>query len=189
MSLFVKVMYGTVTGVKGDSQLELPGTYGLGLVRYGLMFCSSPAGMAPQLTGTNYSQSTSGAMPPEVWLSSWTLAWVMLEELFGSHWTVPFLCAASYWVVSCFKPALSAAVIGPVFGGSTALMVTGALLPEPAELAEPPPEQPAISALAATRAAPMDVLRTMKTPLPGSVRSGTEDPHDDEGEGEHDDEQ
>ena len=53
----------------------------------------------------------------------------MLPVLFGSHWTVTFLCAASYWVVSCFRPALSAAVIGPVFGGSTALIVTGASLP------------------------------------------------------------
>ncbi len=74
--------------------------------------------------------------------------------LFGSHWTVTFLWAASYWVVSCFRPALSAALIGPVFGGSTALIVTAAPLPEPAELAEPPPEQPATRTPAATRAAP-----------------------------------
>ena len=47
MSPFVEVMYGTVVGANSDSQLELPGTYGLGLVRYGLMFCSSPAGMRP----------------------------------------------------------------------------------------------------------------------------------------------
>jgi len=33
MSPFEEVMYGTVTGVNSDSQLELPGTYGFGLVR------------------------------------------------------------------------------------------------------------------------------------------------------------
>src|SRR5690349_2476763 len=145
MSPFDEVMYGTTEGWNSDSQLELPGTYGLGLVRNGLMFCSSPAGMAPEVTGPYCSQTTSGALPPEAWLSSWALDWVMLDMLFGSHCTVTFLWAFSYWVVRSFRPALSAAVIGPVFGGSTALIVTGALLPEPAELAEPPPEQPAIS--------------------------------------------
>src|SRR5580692_4941941 len=154
MSPFVEVMYGTTEGSNSDSQLELPGTYGLGLVRYGLMFCSSPAGRAPEVTGPYCSQTTSGALPPEAWLSSWALAWVMLEELFGSHWTVTFLYAASYCVVRLFRPALSAAVIGPVFGGRTALIVTGAPLPEPAELAEPPPEQPATRTPAATRTAP-----------------------------------
>ena len=78
----------------------------------------------------------------------------MLEVLFGSHWTVTFLCAASYCVVRLFRPALSAAVIGPVFGGRTALIVTGAPLPEPAELAEPPPEQPATRAPAVSSAMP-----------------------------------
>src|SRR5690349_18014346 len=149
------------------------------------MFWSSPAGRAPEVTGPYCSQTTSGALPPEAWLSSWALDWVMLEELFGSHWTVTFLWAFSYWVVRSFRPALSAAVIGPVFGGSTALIVTAAPLPEPAELAGPPPEQPASSALAATRAAPVYVLRTVKTPLPGLVRPGTEDSHDGEGEDEH----
>ena len=80
----------------------------------------------------------------------------MLPVLFGSHWTVTFLCAASYWVVSCFRPALSAAVIGPVFGGSTILIVTGALLPEPPGLPEPPPEHPATRTLAVSSATPAD---------------------------------
>ena len=80
----------------------------------------------------------------------------MLPVLFGSHWTVTFLCAASYWVVSCFRPALSAAVIGPVFGGSTILIVTGAPLPEPPGLAEPPPEHPAARTPAASSATPAD---------------------------------
>ena len=48
----------------------------------------------------------------------------MLAVLFGSHWTVTFLWAFSYCVVRSFRPALSAAVIGPVFGGSSALMTT-----------------------------------------------------------------
>src|SRR5947207_9376244 len=118
------------------------------------MFCSRPGGSAPDVTGPYCSQTTSGAAPPEAWLSTCAFAALMLPVLFGSHWTVTFLCAASYWVVSCFRPALSAAVIGPVFGGSTALIVTAAPLPEPAELAEPPPEQPATRTPAATRAAP-----------------------------------
>src|SRR2546427_9629380 len=151
MSTCDEVMYGPVTGVNSDSQLELPGTYGLGLSRYGLMFCSSPAGRAPEVTGPYCSQTTSGALPPEAWLSSCAFAWVMLDMLFGSHWTVTFLCAASYCWVSCFRPALSAAVIGPVFGGSTALIVTGAPLPEPLELLERP-EHPAARTPAATRA-------------------------------------
>src|SRR5579864_5842072 len=107
------------------------------------MFCSSPAGRAPEVTGPYCSQTTSGALPPDAWLSSCAFAWVMLDMLFGSHWTVTFLWAAWYCWVSCFSPALSAAVIGPVFGGSTALIVTGALLPEPLEPLEPPPEHPA----------------------------------------------
>src|SRR5690348_920246 len=163
MSPFGEVMYGTTEDWNSDSQLELPGTYGLGLARYGLMFCSRPAGRAPEVTGPCCSQTTSGALPPEAWLSSWALDWVMLDMLFGSHWTVTFLWAFSYWVVRFFRPALSAAVIGPVFGGSTALMVTGAPLPEPPELAEPPPEQPATSN--AVRAA-STVLRSMKVPPP-----------------------
>ena len=52
----------------------------------------------------------------------------------GSHWTVKPLWAASHWLVSFFRPALSAAVMEPVFGGSTALM-TLELLPEPPERA------------------------------------------------------
>src|SRR5438876_11053027 len=118
------------------------------------MFCSSPAGRAPEVTGPYCSQTTSGALPPEAWLSSWALAWVMLDMLFGSHWTVTFLCAASYCWVSCFRPALSAAVIGPVFGGSTALIVTGAPLPEPPELVEAL-EHPAARIPAASSAIPV----------------------------------
>src|SRR3954453_10424783 len=185
MSPFVEVMYGTTEGWNSDSQLELPGTYGFGLLRYGLMFCSSPAGIAPEVTGPYCSQTTSGPLPPAAWLSSWALDWVILDILFGSHWTVTFLWAASYWAVRLFRPALSAAVTGPVFGGSTALIVTAAPLPEPAELAEPPPEHPATRTPAATRAAPTYVLRTMKTPLSGLVRPGTEDSPDGEGEDEH----
>ena len=77
----------------------------------------------------------------------------MLDMLLGSHWIVTLLCAAWYCWVSCFRPALSAAVIGPVFGGRTALIVTGALLPVPPELAEPP-EHPAVTTPAASRATP-----------------------------------
>ena len=76
----------------------------------------------------------------------------MLDMLFGSHWTVTFLCAAWYCWVSC-RPALSAAVIGPVFGGSTTLIVTGALLLEPGELLELL-EQPAARTTAASSAVP-----------------------------------
>ena len=108
MSPFGEVMYGTVGGGNRDSQLELPGTYGFGLVRYGLMFCSSPAGRAPEVTGPYCSQTRSGALPPEAWLSSWALDWVMLDMLFGSHWTVTFLCAASY----CGGQLLQAGVVG-----------------------------------------------------------------------------
>src|SRR5260370_22619385 len=136
------------------------------------MFCSSPAGRAPEVTGPYCSQAMSGALPPEAWLSSCAFAWVMLDMLFGSHWTVTFLCASWYWVVRLFRPALSAAVIGPVFGGSTALIVTGAPLPEPPELAEPP-QHPTTSAPAATRASPVgsaprtSVLRNMTRRPPG----------------------
>ena len=66
----------------------------------------------------------------------------MIEAvLFGSQSTVTFLCAASYCVVSDLSPALSAAVIGPVLGGSTALMTTLPAAAPPA--AEPPEEQAA----------------------------------------------
>src|SRR5580693_6427723 len=117
------------------------------------MFCSSPAGRAPEVTGPYCSQTTSGALPPEAWLSSCALDWVMLDMLFGSHWTVTFFCAAWYCWVSCSRPALSAAVIGPVFGGSTTLIVTGALLLEPGELLELL-EQPAARTTAASSAVP-----------------------------------
>src|SRR5215831_8031867 len=87
------------------------------------MFWSSPAGRAPEVTGPYCSHTRSGALPPEAWLSRVALAWVMLAVLFGSHWTVTFLWACSYWVVRSFRPALSAAVIAPVLGGRSALMV------------------------------------------------------------------
>src|ERR1700733_7701419 len=134
-----EVIYGTVELENSESQLELPGTYGLGFSRYGLTFCSRPGGSAPDVTGPYCSQTRSGALPPEAWLSMAALAWVMLAVLFGSHCTVTFLCAASYWSVSFFSPALSDELIGPVLGGSTALMVT----PPPDE---PPEEQAAASA-------------------------------------------
>ena len=60
------------------------------------MFCSRPAGSAPDVTGPYCSQTTSGAAPPEAWLSTAAFAALMLPVLFGSHWTVTFLCAASY---------------------------------------------------------------------------------------------
>src|SRR5436309_3369157 len=122
------------------------------------MFWSRPAGRAPEVTGPYCSQTTSGAAPPEAWLSMAAFAWVISPELFGSHWTVTFLWAASYYWVSRCNPRLSAALIGPVFGGRTALIVTGALLPgpevEPPE-PEPPDEHPVARAPAASRAAPV----------------------------------
>ncbi len=83
MSPLGEVMYGTVLGENSDSQLVLPGTYGLGLSRYGLMFCSSPFGMLPEVTGPYCSQTRSGAAPPEAWLSTVALDWVIEELLFG----------------------------------------------------------------------------------------------------------
>src|SRR6266571_8121949 len=118
------------------------------------MFWSRPAGRAPEVTGPYCSQTTSGAAPPEAWLSMAAFAWVMPLVLFGSHWTVTFLWAASYCVVRFLSPTLSAAVIGPVFGGSTALIVTGAPLPEPEPEPEPPDEHPAARTPAASMAAP-----------------------------------
>src|SRR5580698_7874889 len=165
MSPLGEVMYGTVELENSESQLELPGTYGLGFSRYGLMFWSRPLGSAPEVTGPYCSQTRSGALPPEAWLSMAALDAVMLAELFGSHWTVTFLCAAWYWPVSFFSPALSDALIGPVFGGRTALMVT--LPPVPAD--EPLEEHPAASAPASSRAAAaasgvlMGILRTVPT--------------------------
>src|SRR5215467_54460 len=100
MSPFGDVMYGTVDGENSDSQLVLPATYGLGFCRYGLMFCSRPLGIAPEVTGPYCSHTRSGALPPDAWLSSAAFAAVMLAVLFGSHCTVTFLCAASYCCVS-----------------------------------------------------------------------------------------
>ena len=85
------------------------------------MFCSRPLGMLPEVTGPYCSQTRSGAAPPEAWLSTVALDWLMEALLFGSQSTVTFLCAASYCAVSVLSPALSAAVIAPVLGGSTAL--------------------------------------------------------------------
>src|SRR5215831_7820673 len=126
------------------------------------MFWSRPFGMAPEVTGPYCSQTRSGALPPEAWLCRAAFAWVMLAVLFGSHWTVTFLWAASYSVVSFFRPALSDAVIGPVLGGSTALMVPA--LPELDGLLD---EHAAARPPASSRAAPsaavllMGVLRTV----------------------------
>src|ERR1700733_15340687 len=119
------------------------------------MFCSRPWGMLPEVTGPYCSQTRSGAAPPEAWLSTVALDAVIEELLFGSQSTVTFLCAASYCVVRVLSPALSAAVIAPVLGGSTALMVTGELLTPltPLLLAdEPPDEQAAASRPAAATA-------------------------------------
>src|SRR5215471_16432579 len=115
------------------------------------MFCSRPFGSPPEVTGPYCSQTRSGALPPAAWLSTAAFAAVMLAVLFGSHWTVTFLCAASYCAVSFFRPALSDAVIGPVLGGSTALMTTAPLLPP-----EPLDEQPAASPPASSSAAAAD---------------------------------
>src|SRR5581483_6943087 len=95
------------------------------------MFCRRACGRAPEVTGPYCSHTRSGALPPEAWLSRVALAAVMLAVLFGSHWTVTFLWAFSYCVVRSFRPALSAAVIAPVLGGSSALMTTLPPLPPP----------------------------------------------------------
>src|SRR5689334_16524545 len=124
------------------------------------MFCSRPEGMLPEVTGPYCSQTRSGAAPPEAWVSTWALVWVIEEELFGSQFTVTFLCAASYCWVSCCSPLFSADVIAPVFGGSTALMVTAPLLAPLPELAEPPDEHAAASRAAAARA-----VALVKVPL------------------------
>ena len=108
------------------------------------MFCSRPLGSAPEVTGPYCSQARSGALPPEAWLSRVALAWVMLAVLLGSHWTVKPLWAASHSLVSFFSPALSAAVMGPVLGGSSALMTPELVLPEPPE--EHPAARPAAAA-------------------------------------------
>src|SRR5579863_3319917 len=125
------------------------------------MFCRKPFGILPEVTGPYCSQTRSGAAPPEPWLSTVALDWVIEELLFGSQSTVTFLCAASYCVVSVLRPALSAAVIAPVLGGSTALMVTGELLTElvPPELEPPPDEQAARTATASAVAAVRVLLR------------------------------
>src|SRR5580693_10697223 len=128
------------------------------------MFCRKPFGMLPEVTGPYCSQTRSGAAPPEPWLSTVALDAVIEELLFGSQSTVTFLCAASYCVVSVLSPALSAAVIAPVLGGSTALMVTGELLTElvPPALELPPDEQAAAKRPAAASAVAADrvLLRT-----------------------------
>ena len=80
----VPVRRGHVRDGRGLEQRQPAGAarhVGVGLVRYGLMFCSSPAGRAPEVTGPYCSQTTSGALPPEAWLSSWALAWVMLDDV------------------------------------------------------------------------------------------------------------
>src|SRR5689334_22402927 len=104
------------------------------------MFWSRPAGIAPEVTGPYCSQTRSGALPPEAWLSTVALDWVMLEVLVGSHWTVTPLWAVSYCLVRSASPLLAAAVIAPLLGGSIAWMTT---LPLPLALLEPPDEQAA----------------------------------------------
>src|SRR5579863_1002460 len=127
------------------------------------MFCRKPLGILPEVTGPYCSQTRSGAAPPEPWLSTVALDWVIEELLFGSQSTVTFLCAASYCAVSVLRPALSAAEIAPVLGGSTALMVTGELLtelvPPELELEPPPDEQAARTATASAVAAARVLLR------------------------------
>src|ERR1700759_5404771 len=113
------------------------------------MFWSSPLGRLPEVTGPYCSQTRSGAAPPEAWLSTVALDWVIEALLFGSHCTVTPLWAASYCWVSCLRPALSAAVIGPVLGGSIALMTTDPLPPPPDE---PPDEHAPATRPAAARA-------------------------------------
>src|ERR1051326_2608426 len=129
------------------------------------MFWSRPLGRAPEVTGPYCSHTRSGAAPPEACASIAALEAVMLALLLASHWTVTPLCAASYWLVSFFRPALSAAVIGPAFGGSTALMVTGPwLVLEPLEaLGELPDEHPAARPPASRRAVPTDSGALMST--------------------------
>src|SRR5580704_2504423 len=86
------------------------------------MFCSKPFGSAPDVTGPYCSQARSGALPPEAWLSRAAFAPSICVAGLCSHCTVTVLWAASYCAVSFLRPALSAAVMAPVFGGSTALM-------------------------------------------------------------------
>src|SRR6266566_3846437 len=164
------------------------------------MFWSSPFGRAPEVTGPYCSQTTSGAAPPEAWLSMDAFAWVMPVVLFGSHWTVTFLWAARYCWVSFCKPTLSAAVIGPVFGGSTALIVTGAPFaePEPPE-PEPPDEHPAARTPATSKTTPAgsDLWKGVRDTEPhllvrvdrSSGGPGPQGPHYHEGEDEHRDEE
>ncbi len=114
--------------------------------------------MLPEVTGPYCSQTRSGAAPPDAWLSTVALDTVIEELLFGSQSTVTFLCAASYCVVSVLRPALSAAEIAPVLGGSTALMVTGELLTElvPPLLDEPLPDEQAAARTATATAVAAD---------------------------------
>ena len=114
------------------------------------MFCSRPLGSAPEVTGPYCSQGRSGAAPPDAWLSRVAFALSICVAVLGSHWTVKPLCAASHWLVSFFRPALSAAVMEPVFGGSTALMTSELPPPEPPE--EHPAARPAASSTAARAA-------------------------------------
>src|SRR6266545_6559269 len=113
------------------------------------MFCSRPLGSAPEVTGPYCSQGRSGALPPDAWLSRVAFAPSICVAVLGSHCTVKPLCAASHWLVSFFRPALSEAVMEPVFGGSTALMTPELSPPEPPD-DEHPAARPAASSTAAT---------------------------------------
>src|SRR5258708_3511870 len=95
------------------------------------MFCSRPFGSAPEVTGPYCSHTRSGALPPDAWLSTVAFALSICVAVLGSHCTVKPLCAASHWLVSFFSPALSEAVMEPVFGGRTALITAVSPLPEP----------------------------------------------------------
>src|SRR5215469_9217406 len=127
------------------------------------MFCSRPLGSAPDVTGPYCSQTRSGALPPEAWVSTEALAAVMLAVLFGSHWTVTFLCADWYSSVSFLSPALSDAVMAPVLGGRTALITTLPLLDDPPDehAATMPPATS--RAAAAARGVLMGILDTGPT--------------------------
>src|SRR5580693_3818608 len=167
------------------------------------MFCSSPFGSAPEVTGPYCSQTRSGALPPDAWLCTAAFAVVMLALFSGSHCTVTFLCAASYSRVSFFIPALAAASIVPVLGGSTALMTIAPPLLEPLD-EQPAASPPASSSAAAAAIGLLMGIFCIRSHLlvrvsvcnrgscgPGWLRGGAwpEQPQGDEGEREHDHEE
>ncbi len=163
---FGEVMYGTVELENSDSQLRVAGHVGVGLLQVG-------PDVLEQALRQRTRRDRAVLLPDQVGRAAagglalhGRVGRVMLAVLFGSHCTVTFLCAASYWVVSFFSPALSDELIGPVFGGRTALIVTWPPL-EP--LDEPLDEHAAASPAASSRAAAaergvlMGMLRTVPT--------------------------